>query len=506
MSEATDFYVSWTGSSAFGANGIRVRDQEPIVFLPTDISGCALWLDGNDNDAVVYNSFLQVQSWSNKGEIGGQFDISGTAAVQYGVATQNGLNTVSFAVSSFMAGQFQFNFQPRSLFIVTRETSVAQGQPSPWLTCETAGGMETFSQHDGTTVYYIGKHGVVFPELAAESPTDYNGYAALFSFVNSTEAIDNFVGVNGSQISLTYSNIATGYNTSNITYFLGDYLNGTPVGVSQDMCEMILYNTALSPPDRENVEKYLITKWGITEPPFSPQNIPGLQLWMDATQTSTLTLSSGSNVDSWSNAGAAGGVLNAQCNVAYVNTDFGFQTVEFPPQTVIAGNMAFPYMTRTAFCVFQNLQAMDELAYPYGNLFNCGTAGGRQIGYNYDSNTDTYYLALCQQSYNCPASGPLPIPLTNDRHLAIWGVDSNTYTSSIMYYDGGSNINIDTNGANLFNLGTIEYTIGSPVSGSPYFRVGEIIEYDSLLTTAQISSVAGYLVNKWAISSFSAIV
>ena len=82
MSESTDFYVSWLGVGAFGANGVRIRDQEPPIFRPTDISGCVMWFDANNNVAVTYNDLLQVSSWSNLGTIGGQFDVSGAAAAR----------------------------------------------------------------------------------------------------------------------------------------------------------------------------------------------------------------------------------------------------------------------------------------------------------------------------------------------------------------------------------------------------------------------------------------
>ena len=509
MSEITDFYLSWQGSSGFGSSGIRVRDQEPVVFKPTDISGCVMWLDANDNDTVNYNDLLQVTSWENKGTLGGQFDLSG-GIIGYGQATQNGLNTVSFNSNAFMSGQFQFDFQNRSLFIVTRETGVPSGIPSPWITCDTNGGMESFSQHDGTTVYYIGKHNVVFPELAAESATDYTDYAALFSFVNASDLSDNYVGVNRTPITITYNNIASGYNTNLITYFLGDFVNGTSVGNSQDMCEVILYNTALSAPERENVEVYLMTKWAIVEPPapppppFVPTDISGLQLWLDANNMSTLTLS-GTDVLSWSNLGSIGTTYDAQCNVASIVAGPGStKMIEFPGTATLSNYSVVPYYSRTAFCAFQTISDLTKLSYPYVNLMNTDATGGRQFALAYDSNTSTYYMELCQQGYNCPAGGAIPAVDTK-MALGIWACDSNTVASNTAYWNGGSNINTNTDLGNLFNTFPIPYYIGSPNFGSPDFRVGEILEYDSVLTTAQISTVADYLVNKWAISSFTSI-
>jgi hypothetical protein len=510
MSEITDFYPSWLGSSGFGASGIRVRDQEPIVFKPTDVSGCVMWMDANDNDAVVYNDLLQVSRWYNKGTIGGYFDLSG-GIIEYGNATQNGLNTVTFNTNGFMSGLFQFDFQDRSLFVVTRETTVLGGVPSPWITSDTAGGMESLSQHNGSTLYYIGKHGNVFPELAGESATDYSNYAALFSFINSSDVSDNYVGVNRSQISMIYDSPASGYNTSLITYFLGDYLNGSPVGNSQDMCEVILYNTALSIPDRQNVENYLMRKWGITEPPppppapFVPTDISGLNLWLDANNLSTITLS-GTDIVSWSNLGLVGTTYDAQSNVAsYVAGPGSTKMIEFPTATTLSNYSQLPNVSRTAFVAFQNRTDLTTITYPYVNLCIGEASDGRQIGVAYDSNATTYYMTMCQSGTNCPVVAAIPSVTTTDMNLAIWASDSNTTASNTAYWNGGSNINTSTDLGNLFNTNPIPYTIGSPVYDSPGFRVGEILEYDTVLTTAQISTVADYLVNKWAISSFTTI-
>lgn len=510
MSEITDFYVSWQGTAAFGAAGIRVRDNEPIDFKPTDISGCVMWMDANDNDVVIYNDLLEVTSWINKGTIGGQWDLSG-GIILYGNAQQNGLNTVSFNSNAFMSGNFQFNFQARSLFIVTRETGVPAGIASPWITSDTNGGMESFSQHDTTTIYYIGKHNNVFPALAAESATDYTGYAALFSFVNSATIADNFVGINRSPISITYSSAATGYNTSNITYFLGDYISGTSVGNSQDICEIILYNTALAEPDRINVEFYLMKKWGITEPPpapptpFVPTDISGLQVWLDANNLSTITLS-GTDIVSWSNLGSVGTTFVADSNVAsYVAGPGSTKMVEMPTATTLSNYSQLNYNSRTSFITFENLSDMTTLTYPYENVLVGDAAGARQLGFSYDSNTSNYAMALCQSGYNCPSIATIPSLPSTGMNLAILACDSNTTASNLCYWNGGSNINTGTDLGNLFNTNPVPYYIGSPVNDSPAFRVGEILEYDTVLTTAQISTVANYLVEKWAISSFTAL-
>jgi hypothetical protein len=268
----------------------------------------------------------------------------------------------------------------------------------------------------------------------------------------------------------------------------------------------------LNEPQRINVEQYLIRKWKLVDPPppppapFVPTDISGLYLWMDAANAGSFSLS-GSNITSWSNLGLAGASFDAGCNTASRTTDKdGYSWVDMPSQTTLEGYMAFPYYSRTAFVAFKNTTPLDTITYPYENLMSTDVGSGRQLGLAYDSNTSNYSMALCQQGQNCPAAGTIPVVGTGDINLAIWGVLSNTASSNTCYWNGGSNVNTSTDIGNLFNTNPIPYYIGSPVTDSPSFSLGEILEYDTLLSPSQISTVANYLVTKWAISSFTSIV
>ena len=513
MSEITNFYMSWLSGQAFGANSVRVRDQEPLIFKPTDISGCRIWLDANDANTVITNELLFVSSFVNKGTLNFQFDISGNQPVIYGSTIVNGLNTLSFTPDSFMQSAFALDFQPRSLFIVTKENSVPASNANPWLASDTSNGMEVFSLTNGTQTYFLGKHPSPIPELAFETSTIYTGYPALVEFINSTDSNDNWMGVNTTKSVPIYSVNASGYNQSNIPYYLGGYFSGSTVASSQDFCELILYEGALNPYLREEVEKYLMTKWAITTPPppppppFSPSSISGLYLWMDAQNSNTLTLS-GSNVSSWSNQGLAGSSFDAACNTAYSVTDNnGFSWVQMPTQTTLESYMQLPYYSRTAFGVFQNLTPLDTILYPYENLINTDVETGRQIGVNFDGMSSNYAMAMCQQAQNCPIAATLPVPIgTGDTNLLIMGLLSNTSASNVGYWNGGSNLNTSTDVGNLFSQNPITYYMGTYVSDSPAFRIGEILEYNTLLSPSEISTVANYLTVKWAISSFSPLI
>lgn len=512
MSEITDFYVSWQGCAAFGANNVRLKTLEPEYIRPTDISGCVLWLDANDGSTVLTNDLLQVQSWVNKGTLGGKFDVSGGVLLEYGTTTVNGLNVVTFPENGFMQGNYQFNFQARSVFFVSRENTTPLSVANPWLSSDTTNGMEVFSIRNGSTIYFIGKHPSPVPSLAFDASNIPLQTPVLVEFVVASDISNNWMGLNGDQYPAVYEVAAAGFNTNPDTYYLGGYFSGATVASAQDMCEVIVYNRAVSPAERRDIEEYLKAKWGLPASPppappvpFVPTDISGLQLWLDAANSSSLSLS-GSNVSSWSNLGSAGTTFTAGSNTAslYVDKD-SFSYVEFPTQTTLEAYFQLPYYSRTAFAVFQNLTSLDTISYPYENLMDTSAYAGRQLGINYDSNTSNYYMAMCQQGINCPSAGPLPSPLAvGGTNLAIWGCDSNTYLSNYCAFNGLSNANTSTDGGNLFNTNPIPFSIGSPVTDSPSFRVAEILEYDSLLSSSNISTVANYLVTKWAISSFTA--
>lgn len=513
MSEYTDFYPSWLGNNSFGGSGVRLRDQEPLIFRPTDISGCAMWFDANNNDAVVYNDLLEVSSWSNQGYVGGQFDLSGASIIRYGQTTINGLNVVSFDENSYMAGQFALNFQGRSLFLVTRENSLPEGVPNPYITSDTTNGMETFSQVNGTSIYFIGKHPSPIPEFAFETTTNYTGTPSILEFINGTDISNNWAGINGTRYPAIYDAPASGYNTSNITYFIGGYYSGSVIPSAQDWCEMILYDFDLSEPQRIEVEKYLRTKWNIQEPPpappapFAPTDISGLSIWLDANNASTITLGTSNDVTGWSNLGSISNVFATESNVATYGTDSNsMNIVAFPTATTLGSYYATPYVSRTQFAVFENVSDMTTLTYPYLNIINTSASAGAQSGVSYDSNSGRYYMTMCQQGINCPVAGQISNVDIGGYNLAIFAVDSNSTTNTLGYYNGGSNINTSSDLGNLFNTFPIPYSIGSPVNDSPSFRMAEIVEYDSLLSSSNISTVANYLVNKWAISSFTTLI
>jgi len=492
--------ISWLGNAEYGVAGTRLRAEIPLVFRPTDISGLQIWMDANDPSTVNANPFGTVESWSNKGDLSGNFDLSGGGAdIRYGENFVNGLNVVTFTANAYMAGTFALNFQDRSIFIVSRRNQVIDpsGGVFTWLTSDTADGMETgISQSGANFTYLVATHPGFSVELGFVTTTDTKGYAELATFVNSsTDLSGNYVGLNSTEQTLTVSNLAA-YETASIPYYLGNYFGGTALPNEYDLCELIIYDSVLTEEQRASVEEYLTTKWAIVEPPpppFVPTNISGLQVWLDASNASSLTLS-GSDVSSWSNLGSASNAFAPGSNVATYSNGF----VNFNTETTLESYFALPYYSRTFFTVFECKSDLTSIAYPYVNLMNANGSDGRQIGISWDSNTSNYLTTVCQSGTNCPIVGAFAnLPANLNLYYGV--VDSNSAVNTLSYINNSSNLNTSTDLGNLFNQNPIPYIIGSDASNSPAFVMAEFLEYDSVLSSSNIAQVKTYLSDKWGL-------
>lgn len=220
-------------------------------FVPTDIAGCVLWLDASqivglsDGDPVV--------TWSNLGTGG-----SGNDAVQsdsskrgtYQTGEINSLPVVRLDGSndSYEVGDFSAESAITSFIVLKRDANTA------------AYGLWNFSDSD-ITFYPFAGDGNIYDAFA--STVRHDGIVAgvslqsphLYSVVS--QSGEWTARVNGAQV------FTTGTNTVALIAVckLGMAINGTPWG--GDMAEVIVYDSALGTTDRQTVEAYLATKYGL---------------------------------------------------------------------------------------------------------------------------------------------------------------------------------------------------------------------------------------------------
>lgn len=262
MSESADYYMSWLGCNSFGVGSrVRLTAPEPITFQPTDLSACSFWFDATDNIAITADASNNIISWANDG------DLSGVQLLPYfgtgvtGVDTINSLNVVRFPVGSNMYFYGQLTSEETTSFVVYKNLIDLSGLATPFLNLingDATAGLQLGLTKDPSLgyLYVLCQSGSWC--LVAPGSNDYERPLYVSGRITNTLA-DNYISVNGVNLTLTENHTASGMNTNPIPYSVS-----RTDGSSIDVGEIIIYNRALTDVEVELVYAYLASRWAIT--------------------------------------------------------------------------------------------------------------------------------------------------------------------------------------------------------------------------------------------------
>ena len=285
-------------------------------FDPRNVPGCQLWFDAADSSTITLNGST-VSSWRDK-SMNGYSVSQSTSGNQPTYATNllNGLPGIQLSSQKYLE-QFGSNMPNFTSSTSTTVLIVAKnGSTVPsngwnivntcWFNSSGTGINRyhfSFAQSgtNGVTLYANGGFvGVTNPYSL--------GSNAIIGFTASSSG--NSINVNGTLT--TYSGTSLP-STNNSTFFrFGDDRASFVSDVN--IYEFIGFNTTITASQRQQIEGYLAWKWGIqsllpstqlykTIRPqlriFQPTDISGCQLWLDAADSSTLTLQAGNKVSAW---------------------------------------------------------------------------------------------------------------------------------------------------------------------------------------------------------------
>jgi hypothetical protein len=483
----------------------------PAAILPTDIAGCTLWLDAADATSFDLSG-TTVTAWRDKSS-------SAVVLGRTGFPTRTS-NAVNFTGSQYFSNaSFTLAMSNMSVFLVGYNTGGGGGFMS---LVPLANGVD-WNQSNAITYNYSTNPGELYVTH------NFNGTAFNVNRTFATAPL-LFEHIQSGTSTTLYA-YGTSYTTASLTMgttsgvsvgarFQGG--NGTAnAQLTGTINEILVFNTALTATQRQQVEGYLAWKWGlqsnlptiqpvlpashpfrssvVATRPFSPLDVDGLSLWLDAADATTLTLS-GSNVTAWadkSGNGYTSSQTTSSLQPIYSNNEVVFSSNRYlnVPQAAINNTSAY-----AMFLVLQPDSSVNWILQKQHNgVGSYAMLSMTRHWQSVEGTTNYVYWAahanvgVLRTSIEATLNSPQLMTITYANSIVSSGKNGVITTASATPVI--SNV---TNATNC-TLGSwiADGTIQS--SGQTNFRLREFIFVSNALTTSQRQQVETYLADKWGL-------
>jgi Concanavalin A-like lectin/glucanases superfamily len=244
--DASNLYVSvnsgvtWTAPNV---SGIEVLTTY-LIFSPTNVTGCILWLDGNDpnNTGAKPTVGASINTWYDKSG-----SLNNATAVSAGVYTNNGITFNGTSNYYTMSVPYPTAY---TIFLVSTPSSknltyffgrnaVGGSRYPTFVQGYTGSSLEWYNNSDRINIL-----------------TNPSGIFLAGVTYNSTTTTGYYFGTQTSSISTTQAYVNSPWDTLGQSGFAANFFGGT-------MYELIIYNSVLTTAQRQSVEGYLAWKWNL---------------------------------------------------------------------------------------------------------------------------------------------------------------------------------------------------------------------------------------------------
>jgi hypothetical protein len=514
------------------------------TFTPTQISGCQLWFDAADQTTFSYGSGTSVSQWQDKSS-NAYTVIQPTSGNQPTLtqSAQNSLPGIQFAQNTFLyqtaTSMANFTTGPAtSVLIAARNASINDSWNiinTIWFTAAGAGGTTRYhfsfnrDVTDGTTLFANGVLvGQVTSNAVAPSANAILGFTASASSAT--------IHTNGSTDS--YAGVTLPDATGSTAFIFNDPRNNV-AAANIMIFEMVGYNTQITTAQRQQLEGYLAWKWGmvaqlpvghpykttsilslppfpnaprikaLTNSQFTPLQVPGCTVWLDGADPNGngILPANGSAVSSWVDKSSNGMTVSAASSQPTysrgLQNGLGVLTFDgtknLTTGNVLASKFAGNTVNFTMFCMvsFSNTVTGATYASPF-----CWANGGGvpRIALSVGNNADGVMMDV---GANVIGRTTFSVPPPT--------FDNTFYMFS--YFKNGVNTQLNLNGSNKattnnqditqFGSSNYAFNVGNGYANSAYFmrgNVGEILFYNSTLSTQNFQLIEGYLAWKWGLT------
>ena len=517
----------------------------PQILSPTSIAGCQLWLDASD----VSSMNLSVTQWNDK---------SGNRT--------NLVSNASFLRPTYLPSERSLNFTA----VANTSATVLDNTSLPAITSTSVsvfGVYKRIEQASGVTTYQRFISGAAASSDDFVTPTGFNlntnatntgiTYERNGSLVSTTTNTSPFIlsfvlngtasavgsfAANTQYIFKDGSQLTSGTGSSNGTAFniqrirLGSAAHFTDVsiptsGYNGTISEVLLFSTILTPSQAQQVEGYLGWKWGLqsnlpathpytlanyffnnTRPMsrvFRPPDIGGCQLWIDASDSSTVTLTTSNVTTIFDKSGLENNVTNSSSILKYTDTLNGLNTITCPGNAdntnnfLTTASLPRDRLNHSYFvvCKYPSANAvvtrmLNMTNHSFGHSFSTrlllddNNTNAQLQSTQYAGTDATENAALAGNAYICTAV----------RQNSVYNIVPNGITSGLTTNSNGTTI-----GATLENSSTTAYSITPPLNSGVNVggQLAEVIVYNRALSVYERQIVEGYLAWKWGFATRS---
>lgn len=506
-------------------------NKDVTGFDPRSIGGCALWLDAADSGTItssLVGSDQRVTSWRDKSGVGNTATTTGASRPYYVAADTSvyfkSSSNATDGTNNFLNTALSASVQMESIFFIGRTTTLpADGNRTIIGSSASAGRQYIVSRLTTNMVSQTTNEYNPSNTLGLGANTTVMGTCICTGALSGTTILAGAISlyVDGQLMGTNASNIASMGYSAGRTSVVGNTIGNTSLagnqGLGYGICELIVYqNVILSSLQRQAIEGYLVGKWTpifnstkistnlpalqpfkVTRPrggPFTPLGVPNCNLWLDAADPSSYTLS-GSTLTAWTD---KSGNTNSTSSIVGTPT-YSATGLNSLPGFLLNGSSAIigPNVNAgTTVTVFAVATMNDAGTNSGARLVSLGASGVADTG-------NVAYAGAITRSGT--AQTLIAIRNGNKSTLALSAYDTPFICSTI--FDATNNVlyTNGTTGTTVASTGSFNYSLygigRDPGTGTAYWYgyVSEILVYNRAITLAERQQIEGYLANKWRI-------
>jgi hypothetical protein len=480
----------------------------PFGFAPISITGCQLWLDGADSSTISFSSGSNISQWRDKS--------GNTRHMGVGSGTTSYSSSAIKLNNSYMYVTSAVNLINVTVFIVVKTTSghnqtVFEGRPNTNVDYNSLDGFG-FYMDDTTGIRFYGQQSSgMFSTFSVDTSTP-----RLFSFKSTGTSVSGWyqgVSQSGGTLSSTRTSTAQGFA-------IGAYWSGSTydnIVSNASLYEIIVYNSDLTDNQRQQVESYLAQKWGLNAflsvghpgltttvfkadyiknsaiirnsarpipyfAAFSPRQIPGLGLWLDAADSSTVTGTT--PITGWTDKSGNGRTVTITSGPTYGTTSQGGNRTMVFNNNTITTSIASAVGTGD----FTLIAVWYQSSAGTNTVLSLGTVASSSQSLGFSGNKYNFYQFGDVNESAYSASTPS------------WVVQIGTRIGSVkkVYINGNLGT---TPSSTSYDVSVTTVTIGKGDNFAITGEIGEIMIYTGTMSDTSRQSLESYLAQKWSLTA-----